>query len=313
MSTRKLQTQRGFTLVEMLVVITIIGILMALLIPVIAGAMGRAQQTRNGFEISQLIMAIESFKSARGGVYPPSFGEAQAAGTTYEAMFDAGTYRNTALYRYLITAYPNISDKDIRSMFRDIADHLDQSSSMVFWLSQTSEDPRNPFTNRASLKSYYAFPEERLADLGDTDADTTNNIVSFNVYGFRPPYAKESYYVYMEAKHYRYYTVNNVDSAQGNTSKANSGGLTLRPYLKSTRSDNLRITQANFQNSDTYQLLCAGIDGRFQANQDWLRVFPCGSTPLKGDNTPFTSVEFADDRDNQANFSDGNPLEDVQP
>ena len=61
----------GFTLVELLIVIVIIGILMALLIPVIASAVRKANDARVIAEISVLATALEDFKGKYGD-YPPS-------------------------------------------------------------------------------------------------------------------------------------------------------------------------------------------------------------------------------------------------
>ncbi len=61
----------GFTLVELLVVIVIIGVLIALLVPVIAGAVRTANEARVSGEIQLLSQALTEFKQ-RYGDYPPS-------------------------------------------------------------------------------------------------------------------------------------------------------------------------------------------------------------------------------------------------
>src|SRR5688572_27705256 len=64
--------KHGFTLVEMLVVISIIAILAALLIPAINMAIRAARNAAIGVEINQLATAIESYKQDKGD-YPPNF------------------------------------------------------------------------------------------------------------------------------------------------------------------------------------------------------------------------------------------------
>ena len=63
--------KRGFTLVELLVVIVILAILIALLLPAINGAIRTSRNAAVSAEINQLAQALEQFKSTYG-MYPPS-------------------------------------------------------------------------------------------------------------------------------------------------------------------------------------------------------------------------------------------------
>lgn len=64
-------SRSGFSLIELLVVITIIGILVALIVPALQGARYRTQVAAVSTEINQLDQAIAAFKS-KFGVEPPS-------------------------------------------------------------------------------------------------------------------------------------------------------------------------------------------------------------------------------------------------
>lgn len=66
-----LRRRAGFTLVELLVVITIIGILIALLVPAISGVVRNANEASVISEINALGQALADFK-AKYGEYPPS-------------------------------------------------------------------------------------------------------------------------------------------------------------------------------------------------------------------------------------------------
>jgi prepilin-type N-terminal cleavage/methylation domain-containing protein len=92
----------GFTMIELLMVIIIIGVLIALLLPAIMGAMKTARNAAVSSEINQLAQALESFKS-RYGDYPPSrvlleesgnysqyIGSNQALSATFDPTSPAG-------------------------------------------------------------------------------------------------------------------------------------------------------------------------------------------------------------------------------
>src|SRR6478736_3831985 len=63
---------RGFTLVEMLVVIAIIAILAALLLPAVMIAIRTARNAAIGLEVKQLDTAVEAYRLEKGD-YPPNF------------------------------------------------------------------------------------------------------------------------------------------------------------------------------------------------------------------------------------------------
>src|SRR3954464_7335540 len=62
---------RAFTLVELLVVITIIGILAALITVAAIGALKKAQEARIKAEINQLAVAVDDYKT-KYTAYPPN-------------------------------------------------------------------------------------------------------------------------------------------------------------------------------------------------------------------------------------------------
>jgi prepilin-type N-terminal cleavage/methylation domain-containing protein/prepilin-type processing-associated H-X9-DG protein len=62
--------RRGFTLVELLVVIAIIGVLISLLLPAIQAAREAARRSSCSQNISQLLIALQNYEGAKGGLPP---------------------------------------------------------------------------------------------------------------------------------------------------------------------------------------------------------------------------------------------------
>src|SRR5689334_23337821 len=64
----------GFSLVELLVVVGIIGILIALLLPTLHGARRAAQATQCASNLRQVMIAFTNYASDNRGAFPPNIG-----------------------------------------------------------------------------------------------------------------------------------------------------------------------------------------------------------------------------------------------
>ena len=65
---------RAFTLIELLIVITIIGILAVALIPRLTGGPGRARDAQRKADLQQIATALEFYADDSGGDYPSTTG-----------------------------------------------------------------------------------------------------------------------------------------------------------------------------------------------------------------------------------------------
>jgi len=62
--------RRAFTLVELLIVITIIGVLVAMLLPAVTGAMGNAERVKCQTNLIEIAKAVFAYSSSSGNVLP---------------------------------------------------------------------------------------------------------------------------------------------------------------------------------------------------------------------------------------------------
>lgn len=138
---------RGFTLVEMLMVIVIISILIGLLIVAVAPAITKGKVATVRAEIDQLHNAVERYKM-EFGAYPPSPG---TLGSTSAAPgFETAVQREARILRHIRKAFPRYVVADFTALAtaiqagtsRDLTDpsdglgisDLDSAEVIVFFL-----------------------------------------------------------------------------------------------------------------------------------------------------------------------------------
>ena len=88
--------QRGFTLVELLVVITIIGILLALLFPVFQTVLEAANETRCQTNLDQLGKAILTYCQMHNGFLPEATTERRDISWLYGRLAGSGAWSDEA-------------------------------------------------------------------------------------------------------------------------------------------------------------------------------------------------------------------------
>jgi prepilin-type N-terminal cleavage/methylation domain-containing protein len=142
----------AFTLVELLVVITIIGILVALITTAAIGALRTARQAALKTEVEQISASFEKYKDTAGS-YPPNL------------VTDADLDNNQVLadlQRHMRQAFPRHKESDnllrllagFAATGTDAADYpnppltggMTAAEAVVFWLSGFSSDPQYPIS-----------------------------------------------------------------------------------------------------------------------------------------------------------------------
>jgi prepilin-type N-terminal cleavage/methylation domain-containing protein len=267
--------QRAFTLLEVLVVLGIIGVLLALALPAVASFRSRANDAVIAGEISRLREALWAYKRDKGD-FPPSMGEDYSPANRFRTICE----------RHLRTCYPHLTPQAKAYFYDYIAPELDQDEAIVFWLSLTTTDPRDPFpvamingnpipkpSAAAPRRVYFEFQEDRLWDTPD-DPD------GFPAY--QPPYCKGTTYVHIDARYYLYHLTPQTAAIRAAQPYFDGAGRPINP--------------------GTFQIITAGQDGDYgalwnaAADPTKLKRFPVGENYAEGD------------RDNLTDFSSGRRL-----
>jgi prepilin-type N-terminal cleavage/methylation domain-containing protein/prepilin-type processing-associated H-X9-DG protein len=136
--------RRGFTLVELLVVITIIGILISLLLPAVQSAREAARRAQCSNNIRQLGLALHNYHAANGK-FPPSSVWRNSSGA-----FDSSQAQNTnspnLFEDWIILILPQLEQMNLRQEF-----------NLTYPVTDTSHPNANGVTNSQAVGTNLAI------------------------------------------------------------------------------------------------------------------------------------------------------------
>ena len=218
----------GFTLVEMLTVIAIIGILAALMSGAMVAVRARVQKAAISAELKQLEMALEAYKTTYGE-YPPD-------GT------DANMVR-----RHLAKAYPRATNLPIPA--------VKPENALVFWLGGPvvdgrpigfSKNPTNPELTGKSTNTPRSTP---LYDFNPAQFGTIS--MPFATYTSK---TGGSPYVYFRAK----ISSGNTTYTTSYSFNDNGSQVSISPYKKGSV----------WYGEKRFQIISPGLDGKYGIGGD---------------------------------------------
>jgi prepilin-type N-terminal cleavage/methylation domain-containing protein len=139
---------RGFTLVELLVVVAIVAMLAALVTPAVIRARSAARNAAIDTEIDLLHMAIMTYRNEYGS-FPPC---------------SSLTSSTSAMVRHLQRLFPRCNVTDHLALTG--APGITPQNSLLTWLGGYTLDPTSPLSPAASRRRLYDFDRTRLAGSG---------------------------------------------------------------------------------------------------------------------------------------------------
>ncbi|MFT5526157.1 MAG: prepilin-type N-terminal cleavage/methylation domain-containing protein [Pirellulaceae bacterium] len=299
------RSRSAFTLVEMLVVITIIGILAALVLTGIYAVLPAVYKSIISTETATLSQAVERYKIEYGD-YPPDFTDLNTVKRHLRKIFP----RNAAA----------VVDSPEYLAWQDAVGKIDPAEALPFWLASVSSDPifpltsgldpNYPFIKQSNRKVWFDFDQSRLSDV---DGDGYPE--------YYPKFSNQAPFVYFDSRNYDHarasYPQQAFTDAQGNAYPATAfmGQIEFegiaRPYHERIPYDANGDSQLNyfFVDAKKFQIIGASLDGHYGTNPadvsssllDNVRVYPTGEN--------YT----INDADNITSFSDGQVLADGIP
>lgn len=339
------RNRQGFTLIEVLIVITIIGILVGLLIPAVGIAYRSIKKSAIAMEVMAIADAVEKYNQKYGD-YPPD-----------------GSSR-TAFERHCRKVFPQISSREILDVYATVANNqapslsaaaefrvMDPPEALVFFLGGLSEDPVHPFTgsggpliigardgsgnptvfqyNVDRNAPFFEFRQDQLTlvvtDAGITVSDDETTVMQIG------PAANDAIPVYKASGQeapFVYFAARTYSTTGGGGTYANHYSPPGMGFARPYKSENLNTSVTygastadrfyKYMNDKTFQVITAGLDDSFGGVSPLdapaiFSVFPTGRqlnilVAPKDQNGALgykTSDDPSEQLDNATNFSGG--------
>jgi prepilin-type N-terminal cleavage/methylation domain-containing protein len=232
----------GFTLVELMIVIGIIGLLTAISVPVVMRSLTKARNAAIKAEIDMLHMAIMNYKNEYGS-FPPAF----------DPNLRNDVNPQTVAQKHLQRLFPRCNPQ--AQFLNANWDPLTPENALVAWLTGFTNDPTQPLTGSGGRKKLYDFDQGRIT----------------SGFAYHAPGKQSAPYIYIPNSLYGPVGVGALIPTYP------SGGS--NPYFAQRVPP--AANPANYQeptqppfNPDTFQILSAGRDEVFYTDDDLSNFWP---------------------------------------
>lgn len=301
--------RRGFTLVELLAVITILSILLAFLLPAVINSRRAGQIVQVKTDIGTLAGAIASFKQDFG-MEPPS------TITLYESLAGWNGAGAVASRATISRLWPQFDFSVLRDYNNDGDNNdsltLSGAECLVFFLGGVldssgqpagfSRNPANPFdaTPGTNRQTFLTFTSDRLIPAQTAGGTTITYTYADPITGTRVPY------LYASSNDGQGYNESSSDFSSANVKDLRGPVSTVYTpyYYRQQDSSGAPPYTTPYWNKTGYQIISAGLDRRFGGPLSTTPTppFQLGGAYQKGSLLPVTRDC---ERDNITNFSDG--------
>ena len=323
----------GFTLVELLVVIVIIGLLMAILIPTVAAAMRAARRATITNEVSLVSQSLQAFATNNSTSFPPGFGDA-GINATQQQQFQQFM---SQIYRYRDAA-GDVPTNPVTKDYVKFA-NLDCAEAWVLWLLGPTGNKQYPLcgrinNNASRVVALWIAPEFANTSVEVPDRQSLFEFDPTRLHdkdrdGFPEYYPAHGGdnaepYIYYPSTEYKraYQFFPQLPRYYVNVDEPNLQRPAPLPYLSELPADLktgaggsaiMVLQRLSFAEPKRFQFLAPGLDGKYlpqggetaQSQDFWMFAYPEG---------PYTGPGINDTahRDNITNFA-GGTLESKMP